>query len=38
MEDNKVEITLGKKKYMINKFLIERLKDLNVTIDEDYYK
>ena len=38
MEENKVEITLGKKKYMINKFLIERFKDLNVTIDENYYK
>ncbi len=38
MEDKKIEITLGKKKYLIEKFLIDRLNDLNVTIDEDYYK
>ena len=37
MEDNKIEITLGKKNYMIEKFLIERLNDLNVKIDEEYY-
>ena len=36
--DDKIEISFGRKKYLIDKFLIERLNELNITIDDDYYK